>query len=188
MTRRLSVLILAAVLFGGCGIVAEETPRSVDPPPRPFRALASPTPPAPATAGAVAEQLYFVKDNHLVAVTRQVTVPLTVEALIATLQAGPTDAERDAGLSSALLGSDVVTTVRIDSGVAAVELASPMEGTGRSDDVLAYAQLVCTLMARSDIIGVSFTRDGQPTGVPRGDSSLSQDPLTAADYANLLSW
>lgn len=187
MTRRILLPALTVALLAGCGIAAEGAPRGADPPPGPFPALASPTPAAPfiAASGAVAEQLYFVKDGKLVAVTRHVDTMPTVDELITALQTGPTDAERDTGLSSALLRSDVASLI-IDDGQAVVALASPIDGTGRSDEALAYAQLVCTLTARTEISGVSFTRDGQSLAVPRGDGSLSPGPLTAADYATLV--
>ncbi|MBM0224706.1 hypothetical protein JNW87_03160 [Micromonospora sp. ATA51] len=41
------------------------------------------------------------------------------------------------------------------------------------------------MVARDDIDTVAFTRRGQPLGVPRADGSLSEQPLTAAEYTAL---
>jgi hypothetical protein len=138
-------------------------------------------------SGSVRERLFLVRDGALVPVVRHVPTQPTAEALVTDLLAAPDDAERAAGLTTALLGAPPVTAVHVVNGLAQVELAQPAEGATRNDDQLAYAQIVSTLTARPDITGVVFVRDGQPLGVPRGDGSRSTGPLTAADYANLIS-
>jgi hypothetical protein len=188
MTGRRLALVTAAVAIAalaGCGVPPEREPRPIDPPRGPFQALAS-TPPAATATGSIPERLFLVKDGMLVAVTRRVEREPTVDELVADLLNGPTDSEGDAGITSALLGGQVISDVRVDSGRASVELAEPIEGAARTDEVLAYAQLVCTLTARPDVSGVVFTRDRQAVGVPRADGSLSPGPLTAGDYAPLV--
>lgn len=177
---------MAAIVLAGCGIQPEGAPRPIDPPHGPFQVLASRAPAATTTSGAVPEQLFLVKEGMLVAVTRYVDREPAADELVADLLEGPTDPERDAGITNALLGSRVVSEVRLMDGWAVVELAAGIEGTERTDEMLGYAQLVCTLTARPEIRGVTFTRDGQSIAVPRGDGSLSQGPLIAADYAQLL--
>lgn len=188
MIRRSVVAALMALAVSGCGVTIESHPRGVEPPPGPFAGLMSAQPSAPATAasGSVDEMLYFVRDGKLVAVTRHVDSAASVDEAVATLQAGPTEAERGAGLTTALAGTDVVTGITVTGDQASIALTAAVEGGSRADETLAYAQLVCTLTARSDIRSVVFTSDGQPIGVPRGDGSLSQVPLTAADYGMLL--
>ncbi|MEV0273583.1 GerMN domain-containing protein [Hamadaea sp. NPDC050747] len=187
MRRRVAVL-LTVLLAAGCGVPAESDPRSVSPPPGPFAGLSSPVPSAPATTptGRLTEVLYFVLDGKLVRINRRVDAWPTVDELISALQAGPTQTERDTGLATALGGTDVVAAVSVVGDRAEIALAVPVEGSGRADEALGYAQLVCTLTARGDIHGVVFTRNGLPVGVPRGDGSLSEGPLTATDYSELL--
>ena len=132
------------------------------------------------------ERLFLVKDDTLTPVIRHVERQPTTDSLLNDLLAGPTDNERATGITSALQGGNVVAGIHLSGGQAVVELASAMDNTARNDEVLAYAQLVCTLTGRPDVDGVTFTRNGQPIGVPRGDGSLAQGPLTAADYASLL--
>jgi hypothetical protein len=176
---------LAAGLLAGCGIPADRDPRPIDPPRGPADAVASRTP-AVTESGPVPERLFMVKDELLVEVTRRVEGEPTLNGLVRDLLTGPTRAERDMGITSALIGPDVVSSVLLADGRAVVELAAPIEGTGSNDEVLAYAQLVCTLAARAGVDGVTFTRDRRPVEVPRGDGSLSLGPFTAADYADLL--
>jgi hypothetical protein len=181
----LAVAVLAVAALAGCGVSPERDPRPIDQPKGPFGALAS-SPPAVTASGSVPERLFLVKDGMITAVTRHVEREPTLDELIADLLNGPNESEGDAGMTSALLGGQVVSEVHLDGGQAMVELALPTEGTGRTNDVLAYAQVVCTLTARPDVRGVVFTRDQQAVGVPRADGQLSLGPLTAADYAALV--
>jgi hypothetical protein len=183
--RTVAVLTVAAGVLSGCGIPTEDTPRAIDPPHGPLAAAASPTS-AATSAGPVTEQLFLVKDGMLVGVARHTDSAPTVNTVVKDLLAGPTAPERATGITSALLGSNVVAAVRIRASYVVVDLASAIDGTARNDDVLAYAQLVCTLTDRPDVNGVTFTRGGQPIGVPRADGSLSEGPLTTADYIGLM--
>lgn len=181
----LSLLLAAAVT--GCGVQAENGPREVNPPNGLSHAWASETPPEPGPgAGAVQQRLYFVRDGELVAVTRNVDAQPGVDELVDDLLAGPTDAEQRDGLTSSLLGNDIVVGVQLSDGRATVELTAALDESGRTDQILAFAQIVCTLTAKDGITAVSFTRGGQIVGVPRADGSLSEAPATATDYATLL--
>ena len=101
------------------------------------------------------------------------------------LLAGPTDTERSGGLGSALPGGNPIGEIRLSNGQAAVDI-TVAEGAVRSDEVLAVGQVVCTLDARPDVNAVIFISGGQPIEVPRADGSLSEGPLTTADYASLV--
>lgn len=180
--RRLA--LAALVLVAGCGITPQSDAQPIDPPRGPFEALTSPSP-LPTTTGSYPETLFLVKDGLLVARIRHIATESTVQDVVDDLLAGPTEVESAEGLSTALVGV-VVTGVRLESGFATVDLAAPIEGGGSNDDLLAYAQVVCTLTARKDVMGVTFTRAGKAIDVPRGDSSVSPGPLTASDYMSVL--
>jgi hypothetical protein len=134
----------------------------------------------------VTQVLYLVKDGRLVPVERGAPIGPAARGRLQALLTGPTAAEREQGLSSALLGSDLGLTVQVENSRAVVELATGLEGTGRTDDILAFAQIVCTMTAPGDIDTVIFTRAGEQVEVPRADSSLTRAPLTSADYASLV--
>jgi hypothetical protein len=180
-TRLSTWMALTAVLLvAACGVPGEDRPRSVDPPLTPLTAS---TPPTPTTDpyGSLAEVVCLVRDDSLVPVVRRVAVLPSVEDHLGQLVAGPTAAERAAGLTSALTGSRVAGVALAD-GEARVELKGD-EGVARSDDVLAFGQVVCTLTTRPDVTRVVFHRGEGAVAVPRGDGSLSDAPLTASDYA-----
>lgn len=178
-------VLVVSVAVAGCGISPQPDPHPINPPRGPFQAITSPSP-DPVESGSVPQQLFMVRDGSLVAVTRHADHQPTAESLIQDLLAGPTEAERDNGITSALEGVAGVSAADVRGGLVTIELAAPLLETGRNDAVLAYAQLVCTLTARPDILGVTFTRDHEPVGVPRADGSLSPGPLTTADYADLI--
>lgn len=180
-----AVATAVAVAASGCGVAPEDAARTVEPPQVIERSWQTQTPQA-SDSGVVPVQLYLVRDNELVPATRRMPVEPPLDELVKDLVAGPTEAERQAGLTSALLGGDLIVGVRLDGQVAVVELAAGLDEISRTDQVLAFAQIVCTLTANSQVAGVSFTRDDQTVGVPRADGSLSEGPLTAADYAELI--
>jgi spore germination protein GerM len=173
----------AAAAIAACGVPVEREPHPVQLPGRNDTPAPGQT---PASQGALTQTLYLVKEGHLATVTRNTPERLTASQQLASLLAGPTAAEQQQGLSSALLGTDLGLSVQNRNGQAVVELATNLEGTGRTDDILAFAQIVCTLTSRGDIHSVTFTRAGQQVEVPRADSSLTRDPLTAADYKQLV--
>jgi hypothetical protein len=184
MIRRFAVFATTIALLGGCGVGAEKTPREIEAPPGPFPTYAAATTAPPGDAD-VLERLCFVRDSHLVTVTRRMTTAPTLVEQFAHLLAGPTEAERDQALTTALTGTPTVARTP-GSAVVTVELTVAGVGAGRSDEAVAYGQIVCTLAGRDDVSGVIFTRDGQRRGVPRGDGSLSEGPLTTADYAAII--
>lgn len=185
MIRWTARLALVGILaLGGCGVRSESQPRDFDPPAGPRPVPATPTP-SSLPAGTAAEPLYFVRTDRLVAVIRRVQVAPTVQQQMDHLVAGPTDAEREAGLSSTLTGNLTVAEARLSEGVATIEVGDDGDLSGRIDDVLAFGQIVCTLTARADVSSVTFERGGQVLGVPRADGSLSAGGLTAADYTAL---
>ncbi|SIQ77732.1 GerMN domain-containing protein [Micromonospora avicenniae] len=184
MSRRLLAGALLVGLLGGCGVPVDEEPRRVQPPPGSFptTGTAGPT----AASGRVTETLCFVREDRLDRAVRRVDALPGVDVHLQHLLAGPAAGEREAGFASALPGTVTVAGVRMNGTLAEVDVRAAGEETGRSDEVLAFGQIVCTLTTRSDVRRVSFRRDGRPLDVPRGDGSLSRDPLGAADYAPLM--
>jgi hypothetical protein len=188
MTRRVGRLaagLLICLLGAGCGLPAEDEPRQADLPRHPLTGRTATTagtePP-----GDVAEVLCLVRDGRLVQAVRRVSAPPDLQRHVEALMAGPTEAERAGGLTTALATTALRVSLPGGSTEAHVEIAENAEGNARSDETIAYAQIVCTLTSRSDVNSVVFTRDGDALRVPRGDGSLSREPLRVGDYAGLL--
>jgi hypothetical protein len=185
--KRLLVALVAVVVSAtaSCGIPVEDQARPVNPPPGPYGALTATQAPTPDPGGPATETLCLVKDGALHPTERALTGPRNVNDLMTDLLSGPNEDERATGLSSALSGPSFIGGVHLANGLAIVDVRTGPDGT-RSDEVLAFGQLVCTLDARQDVNGVAFTQVGRPIAVPRGDGALSTGPLTTGDYALLL--
>jgi spore germination protein GerM len=180
------VLVGLVVALTGCGVPAEDEPRSVEPPRGVQRVTASPAPTV-AQPGIFVERLYYLRGDQLVPVVRQLQVELTAQAHLDLLLAGPTDAEEAAGLTSAVTGSNAVTGLRVGDGAAEIDIGDGLAGTGRNDEILAFGQIVLTITTRPDVRQVTFVHNGESIGIPRADGSLSRSALTKSDYAALIS-
>ncbi|OJF11374.1 GerMN domain-containing protein [Couchioplanes caeruleus] len=182
--RGLAVLTATLFLASACGVPTQDEPHPVTLPRRPLNA--SPSAAASEPAGEVAQVLCLVRDNRLAQTVRRVGAVPGPQRQLDQLIAGPTPAEQAQGLSTALATTTLTVTVPPGAAVATVEISEADDNAARSDEVLAYGQIVCTLTSRADIAAVSFHRDGQPLQVPRGDGTLSSEPLRAADYRILI--
>lgn len=182
--RRAAALAVAALLGAavqGCGVPDEREPRPLEP----SLVIGSPPRIAPGNSvGPAVERLYLVREGQLVAVDRRVGSTADVSAVLGDLVLGPTDDELKEGLTSSLKGTDLIAGVRLEDRTAEVSFR-PQAG-GRTDDILAIGQIVCTLDARNDVDTVRFLLDGVLLKVPRADGSLTELPLTAADYRALI--
>ena len=135
--------------------------------------------------GEVAEVLCLVRDGRLVQVVRRLDTSPSPQLQVEHLLTGPSQLERNIGLTTALVGMSV--TVQLSGGGQAdVEIADAAEDTARSDEIIAYGQIVCTLTSRAEVNSVIFLRDKERLEVPRADGSLSSGPLRGSDYASLI--
>jgi len=175
--------LLPAALLCGCGIAPEPAARAV------AQDAPGPQVPPPSSGGGTIgqgrERLFLVRGDALVAVSRTTARRKDPSAALADLLTGPSTEERARGLTSALPADAGAVLLRLEQGTALVSLGDQLSDSGRSDQVLALAQVVSTLDALPEVMAVRFLKDGEPLDVPRGDGSLSTGPLTAADYAAL---
>lgn len=180
-----AAVALYAVLLGGCGVGPEQDARPLDSADAPAGVLAPPTGTAQPPGGR-AELLVFVREQQLERVSRQ-AVEVTAQTALSDLLAGPLPQERERGLTSALPTTDVGSLeVEVRDGLALVNIDPELLDSGRSDQVLALAQVVVTLDALPEVQGVQFLSRGEVLPVPRADGAVVRGPLTDLDYADLL--
>ena len=166
---------------GGCGVPVDSGPRDIENP----RAGSSAGPLA-ADAGSETVRIYLVRDGRLVRVLHRVPQPQSAQVQLQQLLRGPTVTESRNGMTTALSTMNVIRMVVVNRR-ATVEIGAPPAPGARSDEVLAYGQIVCTLTSQGAEVGtVSFLSDGEPLAVPSADGSLTDAPLTIADYSELL--
>lgn len=182
MSRTAAVALLLAMVCTGCGLPTDASPRRLEAQElRP--ASTGPT----LRPGLRSTTLYLVRDAALAPVLRRTESAGSPRTALLLLLRGASPGESAQGLSTALdPGAVLLDDLDTAGPLVTVPLAASPAGLGRSDEVLAYAQVVATLTALPDVSAVQFVRDGRPLSVPRADGALVERPLTRRDYADLL--
>lgn len=143
------------------------------------------TPPA---AGGVADVTVCLvgRDGRLATAVRQVESPVSADIALASLADPPSATERTAGLTSALTADLAVVDTSVEAGVATVELSGAFTEALAADQLVAIAQIVCTLTAQAGIGQVRFEIANTAVNVPRGDGSTTSEPVSRQDYPQLM--
>lgn len=195
-------LVLAAVTAvavvagaGGCGVQLDEEPRPLAVESVPYGLLepagSAPsvsTDTLPATDESPAVSVFLVdNDGYLVEVRRPVAAEPGVEQAVESLLAPVTDAERDAGLATAVASTTGLRRViRPDGSLVTIDLSSGVDDVSPDIVQVALAQLVYTVTAVPGVDRVLFQVDGQAREVPTGQGQSTAEPLSRLDYRQLL--
>jgi Sporulation and spore germination len=179
--RRQLLALLLIGCFAGCGVPMQEEPEG----------FATPTPratPSRPPQGVLSATVFLTDDTRLVPVRRP-TSDTTQQAVLALLVQGPTAAEADAGLRTALVAGSLDPVVAEEGpGMRGRTVEVPVtEAFTRivgDDQLLATAQLVWTLTQGSSTRAVQAVRDGRPIELPT-DGGLTADPVRRADYRSV---
>lgn len=132
-------------------------------------------------------QIYLVEPSaqQLLAVERRLP-EASLQAVVQALMDGPTRAERRRGLTTAFPNEDSVAGANLVGGVASVNLTGQFTALEGPTQRLAIGQIVLTLTGRPGIGRVSFTLEGQPIEIPRGDGTLATGSVSRDGYRELL--
>ncbi|GAB3591765.1 hypothetical protein GCM10027446_10770 [Angustibacter peucedani] len=200
MRARAWVVAAAAVaaLLGGCGLPQDGEARPVDDGAVPYGLLgpaATAAPPSTKLGRTEASQpqTYLLRGDQLleavpsaVDLSQEVTTPRVLSALFAQLAAGPTEAERADGLSTALAPGVQITLVSVHDQVVDLQVQAALKDPSADRLPLAIGQLVLTATSVDGIDGVRLVRDGVPVEVPLPGGALTSSPLHRSDYRELL--
>lgn len=187
MRSRLLILLLLVSLTA-CGVPISDQAESVRE--VPF-GLLDPDASEPEEVATPAEgplvQIYLVDPSglSLVPVERRLT-EAALSSVLQSLLLGPNRAERDQGLISAFADPTAVSSVDLVGGVASVDLTQQFTILDGPTQRLAIAQIVVTLTSRPGVGRVSFTLQGQPIDIPRGDGTLAAGSVSRDNYRELL--
>jgi spore germination protein GerM len=179
------------VVTAACGVPTSDKAETMDD--VPF-GLLDPQASEPAETAAPAEgpaaQIYLVDSLglRLVPVERRLGEgEASLTDVVDALLNGPTRAERRQGLSTAFVDDNVVAEgTNLVGGVASVDLTQQFTVLDGPTQRLAIAQMVLTLTGRPGVGRVSFTLEGQPIDIPRGDGTLAQGSVSRDNYRELL--
>lgn len=176
-----------AVISGACAVSEEQRAQVRDDGSVPFGLLDQDTPPLLPPVTAVPTEtvsLCFARAGGLVVV--QASLDPTSELLDVVDALSDLPDTAGSSVRTAIGEPPLVSEVRLVAGVAQVDLLPGITALGGDEQVMAVAQVVCTLTARPGVGLVSFTLEGSPIDVPRGDGSLTGGPVSRDDYADLL--
>ncbi|HET7652998.1 MAG TPA: GerMN domain-containing protein [Acidimicrobiales bacterium] len=179
---RVVFVLVGLAVAAGCGVPSQSSPHVI-------RDAALPRDTAttrPTVAAVVDARVFFVRGNRPVPVTRR-AAGSGLDDVLDALLAGPTDAEVAGGVRTTLpagaaIGVDGVTA----EGVATLDIGSLLDGVTGQEQILAFAQLVLTATDAAGVDSVTFERAGRRVEAPTVDGTLVSRPLTAGDYAPLL--
>lgn len=132
-------------------------------------------------------QVSFVLDAGRVhPVARQVTGAAVATGAMHGLLAGPTPAERDQGLSSAIPEGTELRGMAVKDRIAAVDVSGRFDDGGGTFSMSArVAQIVFTLTQFPTVDAVRFQRDGKPLTLLGGEGLVLERPQTRGDWEEL---
>lgn len=193
--RALSVgsLLVTALVVGGCGVPAGGAPQVIPSSEVPYGlAQESAETAAPSTSASVEapSQVFLVSAGDvLVGRPREVeggTLRERLADLLASLQEGPTAAEREEQLSTVLTPEVRLSVSDLSNGTATVDLGPPAGAPSGAAGRRAVAQIVLTATSMRGVDAVRLTIAGDPVEAPLPGGELTSAPLTASDYATFL--
>lgn len=187
---RLLAALAFCLLVSGCGVPTGGAPRTIAASDVPF-GLAEPRPTTSVEPSAEpmldpARVFLVAPDERLVGLARQldsVGARDRLADLLADLAAGPTRAERDDQLSTALPPDVRLGVGRLDGGTATIDIGVATQAPSGVASRRAVAQIVLTATSVPGVDAVRLTFAGAPVEAPLPSGELTSAPLTAADYA-----
>jgi hypothetical protein len=216
MNRSLIALLMAGLLLAACGPATGDLGGVATPPPTEQPSLEAPSgEPTPGSSGGpiaspgstpvgqptatpsdtTTVRAYFflgsfVDNAGLVPVLREIPKTQAVgAAAMAVLLDGPNDDELGArpAMYSVIPEGTRFLGLRIEAGVATVNLSREFESGGGSASVLGrLAQVVYTLTQFPTVEGVRFELDGEPVEVFSGEGVALDHPVNRDDYTDQL--
>lgn len=183
----MTVICTVAVVSAACAVPAQDEANTVRDEAVPFALLDPQAPPiVPPASGPTSEPvaLCFVREGRIVVVGDELAGPVDLRVLLDALASPPSEA--GPLLRTALTEPPIVRDVRLLGGIARVDLLSGVSNLPAEEQLLAIGQIVCTLTARPGVGQVSFTLEGAPLAVPKGDGSLVTSPVARDDYVDLM--
>ena len=186
---RLALAVLTALTLAACGAptgspaqTLESVPYDLSAPSTSARATATPAP-------SRGPQVYLVRDEALLAasaVPQGGDVRDTAIRALDQLVDSPNDQDRMSGLSTAL-GPDVrLSLSSLSNGRATVDIRAGEQAPGAGRLPLAVGQVVLTLTSVGGVDEVVLTSDGVRIAAPLPGGALTDRPLRARDYAELI--
>jgi spore germination protein GerM len=185
-----AVAVVTLAVVAACGVPTQDEARTVARDDVPFELLergttTSSAPPLLPRPDEVVEVCFLDDDGVLTPILTRPPGDQTLPATVAVLAEPPAANVFGVPLTTAVSEPELLEVTR-ERGLVVVDLDSSFTTMAADDQLAAIAQLVCTLTAQPGVGQIRFSLDGTPIEVPRGDGSLTAEPVVRSDYATLL--
>ena len=187
---RAAYLLLIAGLAAACGVPTEGPPVTITRVPYDLTQPQTRDPSTPAPTGTERPYVYMMRNDSLVPVKASATdvgdPARAISEVLDQLAEGPSEADRLAGLSTALGPDTGFRLTGFDDGVARIDIAAGEQVPSPSRVPLAVAQVVLSVTSVPAVDSVLISRDGTPVELPLPGGALTAAPVTGRDYAELV--
>lgn len=179
------ILALVVAVLVGCG---GTTAGEGDTPPGGGDAsgespAATSTPPGQDASTTPIAAYFMGEDERLVPAGRVAQSPAVGADAMIALTGGPSDAEAAAGLTTLIPAGTAFRGLKIEKGVATVDLSPEFTGGGGTYSMTGrVAQVVYTLTQFDSVDGVLFLIAGEPLDVLGGEGVILEGPQTREDW------
>jgi hypothetical protein len=149
----------------------------------------SPSPSPTGEQRTVTYEVWFAGSEGWLFVSKRTAKPEPGMGRIAleSLLAGPSEAELEAGVGTAIPNGTELLGLDIDDGIATVDLSSQYEqGSGSHAEFLRLAQVVYTITQFETVQRVNFQIEGKPVEMFGGHGLLLDRPMARRDYRDYL--
>jgi spore germination protein GerM len=193
-----AAVVAAVAVLAGCGLPQDGEARAVDARSVPYGLLGPVATEAPTVttlerAPSTQPRTYLLGPDEAlepvpapVDLSQVVDTPKVLAALFELLAAGPTEAQRAKGLSTALAPGVQITVVAVHEGLVDVQVDASPKDPSADRLPLAIGQLVLTATSVEGVDGVRLLRAGVPVEVPLPGGALTSSPLRRSDYRELV--
>lgn len=176
--------LLSAAL--GCSIPTSQVPTDISRSEVPFGLLSSqPAPGKSPTPPLVPVLIYVAKGTQIVPIKVSAPPPGRIDQAIRVLLNGVDTAQSQAGLRSAIPEGTHLVSFDLTGETANLDMSTAFTTAPSADQALAVAELVFTATASRRIIRITVSVEGRHLELPLPDGSLTDLPVTRADYAGL---
>jgi len=193
LKRALALGSLAAAIsaVAGCGLPLDSSPRAIPVGQIPLalrETLPTAPPISPRFHGSTPTEIYLLgPDSRLVAVSRYVSAPPTPQKILYTLAAGPSVAESNLGIQSAIQPAASLRAGPLTAGTLTVLLDSTFGTLRPGEETYEFAQIVYSVTSLANVRGVLFKYEGGDIDPEIGNGSIASDyVVNRSDYRQLL--
>jgi hypothetical protein len=185
--RRIAVAAVCAIALSSCGVPTGSEVHTIDSDDVLPTATTQQQDDQP-TSVSVGPQI-FLADTEDVLVptpfrTERLTTSDILQDVLDQLTVGPTTAQTEQGLSSFIPPTLTMTVEEVSAGKASITLGGDLPNTNQTT---ATAQIVLSATSVLGISSVLLKLGERPVEAPLPDGSLTDAPLTAEHYKNLIS-